>query len=143
MPLSGEEILSFSRYVTQATWMRKLLDQELLAGHPKIHGEMATEVRVPMDLWYGCLYVIVEAWQQLNLVDDEVELLLGNEEFVDALRRARNGAFHFQPKFWDDRFLALLRGGGESAVWVRQLHDALVRQSIELMRSHDHEQESS
>ena len=74
-----------------------------------------------MSYWYGALYVVVEGWQELKLTDPVIDGLLRSPN-VDLLRRYRNGVFHFQRKFYDERFWDLMLAGRESVEWVSQLH---------------------
>ena len=74
-----------------------------------------------MSYWYGALYVVVEGWQELKLTDPEIDGLL-QSPYVDLLRRYRNGVFHFQRKFHDERFWDLMLAGREAVEWVSQLH---------------------
>jgi len=74
-----------------------------------------------MSYWYGALYVLVEGWRQLQLTDPIIDQLLASPN-VDLLRRYRNGVFHFQKKFYDERFWDLMLAGRKSVQWVSQLH---------------------
>jgi len=74
-----------------------------------------------MSYWYGTLYVVVEGWHELKLTDPLIDALLSSP-YVDLLRRYRNAVFHFQRKFYDERFWDLMLAGRESVEWVSQLH---------------------
>jgi hypothetical protein len=76
-----------------------------------------------MGYWYGGLYVVIEGWRELGLQDPAVDVLLQDEARVALLKRFRNGAFHFQKHYWDDRFSAIMKDQ-ESFVWIMALHDA-------------------
>ena len=69
--------------------------------------------------WLASLYVIVEGWHDLNLSDEVIDGLL-TPTHVDSLRRFRNGVFHFQKNYFDDRFLGLLNSNGPE--WAVKLH---------------------
>lgn len=74
-----------------------------------------------MSYWYGALYVLIEGWRELNLTDERIDPLL-TSPYVDLLRRYRNGVFHFQKKFYDERFWDLMLAGREAVQWVSELH---------------------
>jgi hypothetical protein len=75
-----------------------------------------------MSLWYGELYVVIEGWKELGFSDPTVDALLSSPN-VELLKRYRNGAFHFQKDYFDDRFLDFMRG--DAAVkWVSNLNQA-------------------
>ena len=78
-----------------------------------------------LSLWYGLLYVVIEGWQELQLHDQAVNRLLSSRN-TDLLRRYRNGVFHFQADYDDERFLQLL-SSEQTARWARDLSDALGR----------------
>ena len=80
-----------------------------------------------LSLWYATLYVVVEGWKELSLVNGEVEELLAFHERVESLRRFRSGVFHFQATYWDDRLIDFLGQGAVSAELVRLVHNALGR----------------
>jgi hypothetical protein len=77
-----------------------------------------------MAMWLSLLYVVVEGWEELKLQDDKVSELLTSPN-RDVLRRLRNGAFHFQPDYFDKRFTDFLDLKGETAQWARALHGAI------------------
>jgi hypothetical protein len=101
---------------------RRLPDEVLDAwGDP----DGAVSSALYMSYWYGGLFVVVEGWRELDLHDAEIDELLGSPN-VDLLRRYRNGVFHFQPSYHDDRFVDFYKTGGTPA-WVRQLQEAFSR----------------
>jgi Resolvase, N terminal domain len=61
-----------------------------------------------MSYWYGGLYVVIEGWQELSLSDAVIDATLQSPN-VDLLRRYRNGVFHFQRDYNDERFLAFMQ----------------------------------
>jgi hypothetical protein len=78
-----------------------------------------------LSYWYGGLYAVVEGWQELGLADVEIDELLQSPH-VDALRRYRNGTFHYQRAYFDDRFKDLIATSG-TAGWVFRLRNAFSR----------------
>jgi hypothetical protein len=79
-----------------------------------------------MSYWYGARFVVVEGYQTLRLTDDAIDQLLDSPN-TDLLRRYRNGSFHYQPTYFDSRFVDFLREGEATAEWVAQLHRELGR----------------
>ena len=77
-----------------------------------------------MSYWYGGLYVVVEGWKNLGLADLEIDRLLLSPN-VALLRRYRNGTFHFQKDYFDERFVAFIRDGENVVDWVHQLSRAV------------------
>jgi hypothetical protein len=51
-----------------------------------------------LQVFYALLYVVVEGFQELGCHDPAVDSLLARSELVTALKRFRNGTFHFQPE---------------------------------------------
>lgn len=72
-----------------------------------------------MSYWYGGLYVVVEGWQELGLSDPIVDPLLKSSN-VQLLRRYRNGIFHFQKDYMDERFHKFM-APKDCVPWVRDL----------------------
>ena len=69
------------------------------------------------------LYVVIEGWKELKLDDAEIERLL-TSPMVDVLRRVRNGAYHFQPKYFDERLTDFTSLGRPIIEWVHALRKA-------------------
>lgn len=76
-----------------------------------------------MSLWYGELYVVIEGYRQLRLSDATIDALL-NSRNVELLQRYRNGVFHFQKNYFDDRFLGFMRDATEPVEWITALNEA-------------------
>jgi hypothetical protein len=79
--------------------------------------------------WYGALFVVKEGYDELKLSHSQVDALLSVRANVEALRRCRNGVFHFQKTYFDERFLGLMQQPN-FVRWVHDLTDAF-RQCIE------------
>lgn len=77
-----------------------------------------------MSVWYGTLYVVVEGWRRLRLSNTDVDRYLADHDLVRSLESARNGAFHFKPKYWDESHRDFIVRGESSAQWARGLHHA-------------------
>lgn len=79
-----------------------------------------------MSYWYSSLFVTIEGYRELKLVDSVVDGLLASDN-VALLRRYRNGVFHFQRDYFDDRFVNLMSNGQSIVGWVQDLHRELGR----------------
>ena len=73
--------------------------------------------------WMAMLYVVCEGWSELELSDTQVTPLLQSER-IKLLKRYRNGVFHFQKKYFDQRFTDFLLHGEDVAQWADDLHSA-------------------
>jgi hypothetical protein len=67
------------------------------------------------------LYVVIEGWRALKLRDPTIDDLLGSPN-VGLLKRYRHGVFHYQRKYYDERFLGLIVDGQDVVTWVRALN---------------------
>lgn len=83
---------------------------------------MALSVGTYMSYWYSALYVVCEGWSELGLSDPDIDALLRSPNLT-LLKRYRNGSFHFQAEYFDDRFSGF-QGEQGSVQWVRDLTDA-------------------
>ena len=73
-----------------------------------------------MYYWYASLYVVVQGYRNLKLIDPRINALLASPN-VKALRRCWNAVFHYQP----DYFSAKLPIQSPDFIgWVRELMDA-------------------
>jgi hypothetical protein len=77
-----------------------------------------------MCYWYASAYTVVEGFTELGLNDARVQAFLDRADYVEKLKRFRNGVFHFQKKLMDDRFLDFI-GLPESAKWITEFWEAL------------------
>ena len=116
------------RYFIWADRMRFHFDQELTkrASFPPGTFELEVEEFMYISLWYAQLYTVIEGWKELGLKDDVVNALIAQNDYVELLRRYRNGVDHFQKDYFDSRFTSFVAQSG-SAIWARDLHQALSR----------------
>ncbi len=126
------EIITLHRYFIWADRMKVHFDEVLKKfGSKAVSGDSTKkkegiEIFLYMSLWYGTFYVLIEGWQELKLSDDKIDALLKSKN-VDLLRRYRNGVFHFQKEYYDDRFMKLMKEGQDIANWIRNLRDEFSR----------------
>lgn len=76
-----------------------------------------------LSVLYGLVYVVIEGYKELKLQHKEVDELLSEKEFVDALRLFRNSTFHYQKQPIPEKALKFLNMA-ESEIWIRKLHSA-------------------
>jgi len=112
------------RYFIWANKMRTHFD-ELLAKWKNIKGReniALIEDNMYMSYWYAGLYVVIEGWQGLKLQDTVIDNLLKREDYVDLLRKYRNGVFHYQKDYFDSRFAEVWFQKKEFVTWIRELN---------------------
>ena len=86
-----------------------------------------------MSLWYGLLYVVIEGWQSLKLKDQIIDDSL-KSKYTRLLKRYRNGVFHFQKKYNDERFEELCREK-EAVEWITKLNKEFGRFFLEKLKN--------
>lgn len=140
LPISNKltpEIITLHRYFIWADRMRVHFDQVLKeVGLKSVSDDLSKkkggiDTFLYMSLWYGTFYVLIEGWQQLKLSDAKIDALLKSKN-VDLLRLYRNGVFHFQKEYFDDRFMKLMKEGLDVANWIRDLRDEFSRWFLEI-----------
>ena len=129
-------IISLHRYFCAAARMQKFYEAAIVSpAHEEKRRTLAPDVFAaylhsgPASVvyyWYGALDVVKEGYVELELHDAQVDNLLADTVKVAALKRCRNGIFHFQKKYFDERFIELMREDG-FVQWVRELTDAFGR----------------
>jgi len=155
MPRSADDpVFALHRYFLWANRMREHFDEVLRRVKPGglvFASEEFIESYLYMSYWYGGLYVVAEGWNALGLTDPEIDGLLAtrtgrriegprkergepaelvDETVLDVLKRYRNGAFHFQRDYFDNRFLEFMKLD-QSASWARALNRAFGRYFLE------------
>lgn len=76
-----------------------LMYQNLMTLKPEFDNEqtrdkVGDQFIAYMLYWFGGLYVVAEAWKQLNVNNPAINKML--DEHLDSLRLFRNAVFHFQ-----------------------------------------------
>jgi hypothetical protein len=115
------QVMALHRYFIQADRLRCHFD-ELLAkqGPAKVDDDNWTVQFLYMGLWYGCLRVVAEGWQELGLSDTAIDELIASPN-LSLLQRFRNAVFHYQKDYWSPKFLEFVQEE-DSAIWVRTLN---------------------
>ena len=120
---NNQALISLHRYFIWANRLRDYFDNAI-KNHDLTRGiKWADEPGLFMSHWYGALYIVIEGWQELNLHDPIIDQLLQSPN-VELLKRFRNGAFHFQKKYWDKRFTEFWKDSQDTVPWVRELNRA-------------------
>ena len=109
MSFGPRDLHTLHRYFLWADRMRVQFYQGLPEGGDAEAAANAMFSHPYMSYWYAGTYVLIEGWQELGLVDPAIDALLTSPH-VGTLRRYRNGAFHFQRDYLDNRFLGFIRG---------------------------------
>ena len=130
-------ILALHRYWMHANLMRIYFEDELQKNPPNTTENDPTKkimeaIRFASDrpgmfmsYWYGSLYVVIEGWKQLRLTDPKIDPLLRSPN-VGLLKKYRDGVFHFQRNYFDDRFTGFV-SSQDSVAWVSQIHSEFGR----------------
>ena len=129
------EVYALHKYFIWADRMRAHFEDVLRSRGGVTEADDTVESNMYMSLWYACSYVLVEGWRGLKLSDPHIDLLLESPN-VDLLRRYRNGVFHFQKEYFDERFVALIRDGENVVPWIRQLRKEFSRFFLDWYKEH-------
>jgi hypothetical protein len=121
-----KNIFSLHRYFIWADRMRVHFDYILMKKLKSPKSKSDIETNLYMSYWYAGMYVVIEGWKELKLSDFKIEQLLDSPN-VDLLKRYRNGVFHFQKEYFDERFLGFIRDGKNAVKWIRELREEFSR----------------
>ena len=117
-----------------------LVRQEFYKHFPSIGDNLAnpaqagmeflfTKAGLMMQMWYGLLYVVIEGWKELGLVDAEIDNLLRQADYVTKLRNFRNAVFHYQRQFLPVKQEGLF-ADRSMVEWITTLSDAFKRRLL-------------
>lgn len=132
-------VVALHRYFMWANKMRADFDDLLQNQKSGIPSAMAHEIEMQlyMSYWYAGLYVVIEGWQELQLVEPRLQALLNQTDFVGLLRRYRNGVFHFQKDYFDQRFADVWLQKQDFISWIRSLNSEFGRFFLEWYANYD------
>lgn len=133
-----QAVFALHRYFTWCDQMKFRFEEIALAKGTitDLFSEEGAKLFMYMSYWYAGLYVVAEAWQELQLSDSRVDALLTSEKQLNLLKRYRNGVFHFQKEYLDDRFANLMNDGRDSVKWIGDLHESLGAFFLQWLASH-------
>ena len=136
-----KSIVALHRYFIWANMMRTQFHATFSADPSslEIWSGDSIERTAYLSYWYAALHVVVEGWRRLRLHDAEIEKLLGRTDMIRLLRDHRHAVFHFSPHYYDDRLMAFLKGGADSARWARHLNRAFGRYLLAYSENHQDE----
>lgn len=130
--MNTQAIVTLHRYFIWANGVRTIFDSllEKEAGQDAMERKKWNiEMTMYMSLWYGLLYTVIEGWEQLKLSDKVIDQLLTSKN-KDLLRRYRNGVFHFQEDYNDERFEKFFQEKN-TVEWIRNLNKEFGRWFLE------------
>jgi hypothetical protein len=140
------EIMALHRYYVHTTLMKQRFEEELAKGEYIVDGHEdpiknfiltglnlgVMPVGTYMEYWYGGLYVVCEGWKDIGLSDPAVDALLADPK-IEALRRFRNAAFHFQRDYLSQKKNDFVSTDG-SVPYIREVSKELDRWFLEYIR---------
>lgn len=122
-----EELISLHKHWLNADAVKEVVATKIggkhrlpddLAAFAELHSSFAR-----LSVLYGLIFVVVEGYRELKCVNQKVDELLAQDDFVDALRLFRNAIFHYQKSPIPEKAMKFLTLP-ESEHWIRQLHKA-------------------
>lgn len=132
--IKPKEVHTLHRYFIWSDRMREHYKQTLRAGKFIVNSENGISTILYMSYWYASLYVVIEGWKELKLIDPAIDRLIKNK-FVNLLKRYRHGVFHFQKEYFDQRLMDFIKQGKSSAVWAKELHNEFSRYFLDFFKS--------
>ena len=131
--VNKQELLALHKYFLNANMMKMNFDILInKLEKPTEIGDI-TEQWGYLSLWYGCLRVVLEGWQDLKLSDVQVDLLI-DEDKIKLLNGFRNDVFHFKADYFSSRTRNLLNDK-DFVLWIRNLHDLLGASILRLLKA--------
>ena len=131
--MATDSLITLHRYYIWANKLRVDF-QNILKNKGKISkAKYDIEALMYMSLWYGMLYVVIEGWQNLKLNDEIIDKLL-KSQYTNLLKRYRNGVFHFQKKYKDERFDNLDKEK-DAVKWIVDVNKEFGRFFLEKLRA--------
>jgi hypothetical protein len=143
MPSSGiPPIVSLHKYFIRANQMRAHFDtiltqiQRNKVSETEPGNQRDIECELYMSFWYAGVYVLIEGWRELHLTDRRIEELLNQDNYVELLRRYRNGIFHFQKEYYDQRLANVWMEKEDFVQWIRTLNKEFGRFFLEWFKDY-------
>lgn len=133
--IKPKEVHTLHRYFIWSDRMREHYKSTLGTGKIDVASENGISTLLYMSYWYASLYVVIEGWKELKSHDQPIDRLLENKQYVDLLKRYRNGIFHFQKKYFDERLMNFIKEGEKTAIWAKSLHNEFSRYFLNYFKS--------
>ncbi len=127
-----ERLMALHRYFLNADFMRDTFMRRVKRRQSPDEVDFAAGMddSIALSLWYATLYVAIEGWRAVGLIDPELAPLLADDR-TDELRRFRNQVFHYKREYDNPRVLGFLGWSDSDAhtatEWVRRTHRTLGR----------------
>lgn len=120
---TDNELHTLHRYFIWMDRMRVHFDEVIQKTGNHFRSDQGAQIDafLYMSYWYAGMYVVIEGWRELQLSDKKIDHLLSSSDHVELLRRYRNGAFHFQKTYFDNKFTDLW-SSKEIVAWLRELN---------------------
>ena len=120
-------LISLHKHWLNADAVKEVVNSPIKEGHG-LPEELAKFAELQtsfakLSVVYGLIYVVIEGYKELKCTDADIDELLAEAEFVDALRLFRNATFHFQKNPIPEKVMKFL-DMPESEKWIRSLHRA-------------------
>lgn len=123
--------VALHRYFIWANKMRtdfdNLLAEEKNTKSPEDKFLIEQNLNIYMSYWYAGLYVVIEGWKALKLQDADISNLLKKEDYIDLLRKYRNGVFHYQQDYFSSKFTDVWSQKQDFITWIRELNSLFGR----------------
>ncbi|HZI56428.1 MAG TPA: hypothetical protein VFF39_06615 [Verrucomicrobiae bacterium] len=123
------KVFSLHRYFAWCAEMREHYQQVGMQVSPTpsfFDNPDAGRAFMYLSYWYAGLFVVCEGWLEHKLSDPEIDKLLQSPH-LEKLKRFRNGIYHFQPDYFDKRFMGALVAGEDFSEWAEALMLAFAR----------------
>lgn len=128
----GKHVFALHRYFIWADRMRVHFNQILRTKDTMSKHDYDLQTFLYISYWYGGMYVVIEGWRDLGLSDPKIDNLLSSLN-VGLLKRYRNGAFHFQRDYFDQRFIEFMKKE-DTVAWIHELRKQFSRFFLDWFR---------
>lgn len=123
-----EKLVALHKHWINADAIKQVLLSEISEGSSNLPNEITQLAEIHssfarLSILYGLIYVVIEGYKELKYSNKQIDLLLAQNDFVEALRLFRNATFHYQKKPISEKLLKFLELE-ESEVWIKKLHIA-------------------
>lgn len=123
-----EKLVSLHKYWINADAIKQVVMIEIGGDCSKLPDDIEQLAEIHssfarLSVLYGLIYVLIEGYKELEYSNEQIDILLAQDDFVNALRLFRNATFHYQKKPISEKALKFLELE-ESEIWIRMLHIA-------------------
>jgi hypothetical protein len=123
--VNGEFLVAWGRYLYWADLMQR--DWNKYMAEKDADADKAIPEWLGVTCYWGAsLYVVIEGWERAKFKDPIIDALLGFSKHKDALRKLRNGTFHYQPALISPKLTEFLESP-DMTLWLYFLHEEFCR----------------